>query len=195
MRIYLDHAASSPLKPEAVRAMEPWLGTQFGNPSSLHAEGRAAKAAIDVAREQVARALGCEFGEVVFTSGGTEAIVLGIVGAALAGGTGHRVRVLLSAAEHHATLETRELLVALGYSVELVPVDRYARINLELLDEMLSSDVLLVAAMFANNEVGSWQPVEEVARSWRIVMGLSSSATRYRHSDFRGWPGRGPSTH
>src|ERR1700722_14819495 len=148
MRIYLDHAASTPLKAEALQAMEPWLSGQYGNPSSLHADGRAAKAAIDVAREHVANELGCEFGEVIFTSGGTEAIVLGIVGAALAGGTRHRTRVLFAATEHHATLETQELLIALGYAVELVPVDRFARIELNVLEEMLSSDVLLVALMF-----------------------------------------------
>ena len=163
-RIYLDYAATAPIAPTAALAMAPWLSGEFGNPSSLHAEGRAAKAALDVAREQVSRAVGCEFGEVVFTSGGTEAVNLALVGAALAGIDGHRTRALFGAAEHHAVLETEPVLGAIGCSVEVVPIDRYGRIDLNVLQDLLADDVLLVSLMFANNEVGTWQPVAEVAR-------------------------------
>lgn len=164
-RIYLDYAATAPLMPEALQAMAPWLeGGNFGNPSSLHADGRAARGVLDIAREQVSNALGCEFGEVVFTSGGTEAINLALVGVALAAMDGHRTRVLVGATEHHAVLETEPVLAALGCAVELIPVDGFGRIDLSVLDELLADDVLLVSVMFANNELGTWQPVQEVAR-------------------------------
>lgn len=164
-RIYLDHAATTPLRPEAARAMAHWLtGDNFGNPSSMHADGRAAKDAIDIAREQVSGALGCAFGEVVFTSGGTEAVNLAVVGSALAGVKRRRARVLFGASEHHAVLACEPLLAALGYVVEIVPTDRFGRIDLNALEDRLAADVLLVSAMFVNNEVGSWQPVREVAR-------------------------------
>ena len=163
-RIYLDYAATAPLQPAARQAMEPWLTAGFGNPSSLHAEGRAAKDALDIARERVSNAFGCEFGEIVFTSGGTEAINLALVGVALAGMDGHRTRVLVGAVEHHAVLETEPVLAVLGCAVELVPVDAEGRVDLAALDELLAEDVLLVSVMFANNELGTWQPVAEVAR-------------------------------
>ena len=163
-RIYLDYAATAPLHPAATLAMAPWVGpANFGNPSSLHAEGRAAKDAIDTAREQVSSALGCEFGEVVFTSGGTEAVNLALVGAALAAIEGHRTRVLVGASEHHAVLETEPVLAALGCSVELIPVDPCGRVDTDVLHDMLADDVLLVSAMFVNNELGTWQSVTEVA--------------------------------
>ncbi|MHB8636381.1 MAG: cysteine desulfurase family protein [Fimbriimonadaceae bacterium] len=162
-RIYLDYAATAPPLPEASAAMAKWLRAEnFGNPSSLHAEGRAAKAAIDVAREQVSGAFGCAFGEVTFTSGGTEAANLALVGAALAGATGHRTRVLASATEHHAVLETEPVLGAVGVSLERVAVDRWGRVRLDHLDDLLADDVLLVSVMFAHNELGTWQPVAEV---------------------------------
>ncbi len=162
-RIYLDHAATTPLLPEVRSAMEPWLAGEFGNPSSLHEEGRRARAAIDEAREVLSSALGCLFAEVLFTSSGTEATNLAILGAALANEDRSRNRVLLGAAEHHCVLQTRPLLERLGYRVELIPVDRIARVDLDALASMLGPDVLLVSVMSANNELGTIQPVAEVA--------------------------------
>ncbi len=159
-RIYADYAASTPLAEAAITAMAPWLGPEFGNASSLHEEGRRARAAIDEAREAVAKRLGCLFAEVIFTSGGTEAANLAIVGSAMAA-SGRR-RVLLGAAEHHCVLHTRSLLERMGVVVELIPVDRNATIDLEALRRMMSDDVLLVSVMHANNEVGTIQPVREV---------------------------------
>jgi cysteine desulfurase len=153
MRIYLDHAATSPLLPEARAAMEPWLDA--GNASTLYAEGRAARQAIDEARESVAERLGCEFASFLFTSGGTESAVMAIAGCALANKGGDRRRVLVSAAEHHCTLNTRPLLEALGVEVEVLPVDRYARPQIELLSHRMSDDVLLLCSMHANNELGT----------------------------------------
>jgi len=160
-RIYLDHAATSPLLPAARDAMAKWAG-EGANPSSLHAEGRLAKQALDEARETVADALGCLFAEVVFTSSGTEAANLAIVGSALANEDQRRQRVLFSAAEHHAVLETAPLLTRLGYEVQILPVDRYAAVRLDALEDALGDDVLLVAAMHANNEVGTFNPISQI---------------------------------
>lgn len=141
--------------------MAPWLDA--GNPSSLHAEGRKAREAVDMAREALSFRLGCSFGEVIFTSSGTEAANLAILGTALANLEGARKRILYSATEHHCVLHTQPILEKLGYQVELVPVDRIARIDLEALGKLMGDDVLLLSAMHANNEVGTWQPVREVA--------------------------------
>ncbi|MEZ5162352.1 MAG: aminotransferase class V-fold PLP-dependent enzyme [Fimbriimonadaceae bacterium] len=159
-RIYLDHAATTPLLPEARDAMSPWLGEGFGNPSSLHAEGRASKAAIDASREKFADAFGCLFGEVIFTGSGTEAANLAVVGAAL---KSKRRRVLLGAAEHHCVLHTKGLLEHLGYQVELIPVDREAVVHPDVVQGLLTDDVALVSVMHANNEFGSVNPVVEIA--------------------------------
>jgi cysteine desulfurase len=160
-RIYLDHSATSPLVPEARDAMLPWLDA--GNPSSLYLEGRAARAAIDSAREVLSEALACSFGEVLFTSSGTEAANLAIVGSAMAGLEGSRKRILFSAIEHHCVLETAPLLTRLGYEVELVPVSPEGVVDLAALERTLANDVLLVSVMHANNEIGTIQPVTQVA--------------------------------
>jgi cysteine desulfurase len=157
-RLYLDHAATTPLCAEAREAMAPWLEREHGNPSSLYEEGRRAKEAIDAAREVVSAALGCLFGEVVFTSSGTEAANLAMVGAVL-GHKGSRRRFLVSAAEHHAVVNTRPLVERLGFEWKAVSVDAYARPQFERPDD----DVLLVAAMHANNELGTVSPVREFA--------------------------------
>ncbi len=161
MRIYLDHAATSPLLPEARAAMEPWLDA--GNPSTLYAEGRAARLAIDEARENLASELGCEFAAVIFTSGGTESATMAIVGCALANQGGNRRKVLISAAEHHCVLNTGPFLEALGFEVETVPVDRFARPNMDAIADRVDPTVLLVCAMHANNELGSITDVRTVA--------------------------------
>jgi cysteine desulfurase len=163
-RIYLDHAATTPMLREVADAMEPWLRTEYGNPSSLHADGRRAKDAIDQAREIISNALGCLFAEVIFTSSGTEAANLAIIGAALANEDPRRKRILFSAVEHHCVLLTEPILTRLGYQVELIPVDRVGRVRLAALEDMLSDDVLLVSVMHANNELGTIQPVEDVGR-------------------------------
>lgn len=162
-RIYLDHAATTPLLPQAREAMLPWLTGEYGNPSSLHADGRRAKDAIDEAREILSNRLDCLFAEVLFTSGGTEAANLAIVGSALANENPTRNRILLGAAEHHCVLHTQPLLERLGYKVELIPVDRIARTDLNALESRLADDVLLVSVMHANNELGTIQPVGEIA--------------------------------
>jgi len=157
--VYLDHAATTPVRPEAAEAMVPWLTTRFGNPSGGHAVARAARQAVEQAREVVAGALGCEPGELVFTSGGTESdnlAIRGAVGAVGAGGA--RAVAVCTATEHHAVLHTVE---ALGGRV--VPVGPDGVIDLDGLADALHGQVAVVSVMLANNEVGTVQPLSEVA--------------------------------
>lgn len=149
------------MSPNVRKAVATWLDA--GNPSSLHEDGRRAKAAIDEAREKVSERLGCLFAECLFTSGGTESANLAILGAALANSGPHRT-VLVGAAEHHAVLHTQAALHALGYRMELIPVHRDAAIDLEQLSAMLSHDVYLVSVMHANNELGTLNPVKTVSK-------------------------------
>lgn len=164
-RLYVDHAATTPPLPEVAEAMRPWLAEEFGNPSSLHAEGRRARQALDQARETLSERLGCLFGEVIFTSSGTEAANLALMGVALeALATGSpRRRVLIGAAEHHCVLHAAEPLRAIGFRVELIPVDRFSVVRPEALRELLDDDTLLVSVMRANNETGALNPIPELA--------------------------------
>lgn len=151
---YLDHAATTPLRPEARAAMLPWLGERFGNPSGAHRVARAARQAVDEARDSVAEVVGCRPGDVVFTSGGTEADNVAIRGV-------HAARpgtVLCSAVEHEAVLKP------VGHiGGNTVAVDQRGALDLDALEDALSPDVTLVSVMAANNEVGTVQPVAEVA--------------------------------
>jgi len=165
--VYLDHAATTPMVPAAVEAMTKHL-LEVGNPSSLHASGRHARRVVEESRETIAQALGCRPGEVVFTSGGTEAdnlAVKGIHWARLAQDP-RRTRVLASAIEHHAVLDPLDWLRdAEGAELELLPVDDKGRLVVAALREAIERDpssVSLVSVMWANNEVGTLQPVDEV---------------------------------
>jgi cysteine desulfurase len=160
-RIYLDYNASTPIDPEVAAAMRPLLEDHFGNPSSGHWAATGAKAAIERARGQVAALLGCEGGEIVFTSGGSEANNLALKGVAWA----LRARgdhIITSAVEHPAILEPCHFLRELGYSVTVVPVDRSGRIDPDDVHRAITARTTLVSIMHANNEVGTIQPIEEV---------------------------------
>ncbi|MEO8207478.1 MAG: cysteine desulfurase family protein [Chloroflexota bacterium] len=161
MSVYLDHAATTPLRPEALEAMLPSLGEQFGNPSSPHAWGRRARAALDEAHEHVARTLGTTPREIVLTSGGTEALNLAIKGSAWAGkARGHRI--VTSAVEHHAVLHPLQQLEKFGFEIVELPVDRYGRLDPDVLSAALTDRTILVAIGHANNEVGTIQPLSEL---------------------------------
>ena len=164
--VYLDHAATTPVRPEVLEAMLPYLTNQaFGNPSSAHRFGRAARAGIEQARREVAQAVGAEPNQVIFTSGGTEADNLGIIGAALAArDRGGNVCAVVSAIEHKAVLEAAHAVCHLGGREILVPVDQDGQVSLDALDEALSGRPALVSIMWVNNEVGVVQPVVEIAR-------------------------------
>jgi cysteine desulfurase len=166
MAIYLDHAATTPLRREALDAMLPLLGDTYGNPSSAHAVGRAARAALDEAHERLALALNAEAREIVFTGGGTEAINLALKGAAWAG-KAHGNRIITSAVEHHAVLHTVRHLERFGFEIVELPVDRYGRLDPEQLDAALNERTILVSLLLANNEVGTIQPLTELVRRIR----------------------------
>jgi cysteine desulfurase len=161
---YLDYAASAPLRAEALAAMRPFLERPAANPSSQHGPGRAARAAVETAREQVAALVGADPGEVVFTSGGTEADNLAVKGTVL-GREADARHLVVSAVEHHAVLDAAAWARAdAGASVDLAPVDRRGRLRLEQLAELLRPGrTALVAVMAANNEVGTGQPVAAAA--------------------------------
>jgi len=163
MAIYLDHAATTPLRQEALEAMLPLLGGTYGNPSSPHSFGRQARKALDEAHERIAARLNCGPRELVLTSGGTEALNLGLKGAAWAGrARGHRI--VTTRVEHHAALHALRYLEKFGFEVIELPVDRYGRVDPDDVDAALTERTILVAIGLANNEVGTIQPIAEVGR-------------------------------
>ena len=171
MAIYLDHAATTPVRPEVFEAMRPFLTGTFGNPSSAHSFGRAARAALDDAHERVASRLSAEAREIVFTSGGTEANNLALKGAAWAGkGRGHRI--VTSAVEHHAVGHALRYLEKFGFEIAEVPVDRYGRVDPDELDAAITDRTILVSIMLANNEVGTIQPIADIAEKVRGHRGV-----------------------
>ncbi|HEY5519663.1 MAG TPA: cysteine desulfurase family protein [Candidatus Limnocylindrales bacterium] len=171
MPIYLDHAATTPLRREALDAMLPLLSDDFGNPSSVHGYGRRARAALDEARDIVARHLGAEPREIVFTAGGTEAINLALKGAAWAG-KARGNRLVTSAVEHHAVLHSLRHLEKFGFELVVLPVDRYGRVDADQLDAAINDRTILVSLMLANNEVGTIQPVSDLVKRIRVHRNL-----------------------
>ncbi|MGN0034583.1 MAG: cysteine desulfurase family protein [Coriobacteriales bacterium] len=165
-RVYLDHAATTPLLPQAREAMEPYLGSVFGNPNALYAEGRLASEALERSRAQVASLLGVRrSSELVFTSGGTEsdnAALVGISSALLR--SSRRRRVVVSSFEHHAVLNCVPALEHLGLTVDYVSPRPDGIVHPDDLGPLLGPDVALVSVMQVNNEVGTVQPVSELAR-------------------------------
>ena len=171
MPIYLDHAATTPVRREVVDAMLPFLTEAFGNPSSAHAFGRAARAALDDAHDRLASSLGVEPREVVFTSGGTEANNLALKGAAWAGkARGHRI--VTSSIEHHAVGHALRYLEKFGFEIVELPVDRYGRVDPDQLETELTDRTILVSIMLANNEVGTIQPIADIAERVRSRKGI-----------------------
>ena len=161
--IYLDHAATTPLRAEALQAMLPYLQEAFGNPSSIHAVGQRARKALEDARDVVAKALECRANEVVFTSGGTESDNAAIKGGAMAlRPTGNHV--ITTAIEHHAVLHTCHQLEGMGCDVTYIPVDRDGLVDPRDVLDAVTDETVLVSVMYANNEIGTVQPVAEIAR-------------------------------
>jgi cysteine desulfurase len=161
--IYLDHAATTPLDPAVLAAMLPYLVEQYGNPSSIHALGRTALDALDGARETVSAVLGAGPKEIIFTGGGSEADNLAVKGVALAQRQAGRTHVIVSAVEHHAVLDAAEALRPLGFELTLLPVDEHGRVGPNDLRAAIRSDTAVVSVMYANNEVGTVQPIAELA--------------------------------
>lgn len=158
---YFDHAATTPLHPQVVHAMQPYLHEHFGNPSSIHRYGRAARTAVENAREEIARFLGVNPRELIFTSGGTEADNTAIISMAL----GLRQKgnhIITTAIEHHAVLHACEYLQQLGFEVSYLPVDETGMLQLETLKAAVRDETILVSVIFGNNEVGTIQPIEQI---------------------------------
>jgi cysteine desulfurase len=158
---YFDHAATTPVDPQVLEAMLPWFSDRYGNPSELHRLGREARAAVDAARAQVAAALGAGDKEIVFTAGGTESDNLALFGSLARYQPGH---LIVSAVEHPAVMEAARALNRQGWAVDFVPVDADGVVDLDAYEQAFRDDTRLASVMFANNVVGSIQPVAELAR-------------------------------
>lgn len=164
MAIYLDHAATTPIHPEVKEAMLPFLEESFGNPSSIHQYGRVVRMAIDRAREQVARGLNAEFSQITFTSGGTEADNLALIGVATACLEQGKNHIITSQIEHHAVLDACQYLERIGFRVTYLPVDRTGLVDVDSLKRTLDEKTALISIMYGNNEVGTLQPIEEIGQ-------------------------------
>ncbi len=163
--IYLDHSATTRVAPEVVAAMEPYMGDRFGNPSSLHALGREARAAVEHSRETIAMHLGANTKEIVFTAGATEANNLALIGAAFA--SEERRHIITTAIEHHAVLHTAQWLQSQGFPVTVLDVDAAGRVDVDAVRQALREDTLLVSIMAGNNEIGTLQPIQEIGTMCR----------------------------
>jgi cysteine desulfurase len=162
-RIYLDYAATTPTHPEVVKAMLPYFTDAFGNPSSIHSLGQETKAAIEEARDKVARLIGARSEEIVFTSGGTEADNFAVKGVAYA----NRQRgnhIITTSIEHHAVLEPCKFLEGQGFEVTYLPIDKYGLVDPEDVRKAITDKTVLISVMHANNEIGTIEPIPEIAK-------------------------------
>ena len=170
-RVYLDNNATTPVLPEVFEAMRPWFGERFGNASSIHHHGQETRAAVEDARESVAKLLGCSASEVVFTSGGTESDNLAVAGFVAPGD-----HVITSSVEHHAVLHAAKHLQEIGCELTILPVDGRGLIDPADVKRALRPKTKLISVMMANNETGVLQPVEEIGQ-------IAAEASVYFHTD------------
>lgn len=161
-RIYFDHAATTPVDPRVLEKMLPYFTQKFGNPNSQHAFGRETVCAVDDARDEIAACIGAKSSEIYFTSGGTEADNWALRGAAYSFANRGR-HLIVSAVEHPAMIATAKELAKKGFEVTFAEVDEYGAVDLEKLEKAIRSDTVFVGVMTANNEVGTIQPVREIA--------------------------------
>lgn len=159
--IYLDYNATTPVDPAVVEELLPWLEEEFGNPSSNHPYGQAARKAVELARSRVAALFGCDLSEIIFTSGGTEADNHALIGSAFANRDKGR-HIISTSIEHPAVLETLRWLEHQGFSITLLPVDRTGRVDPETVRRAITGETILVSVIHANNEVGTIQPLAEI---------------------------------
>ncbi len=163
-RIYFDYAASTPLRPEAEKAMKPYYAARFGNPSSLHFFGQEGIAAIDRSRETLAKLIGAAFREVIFTGSATEANNLALRGVVRgARGIIAKPRIIISAIEHESILETAKDLERDGAELVIIPVDSRGIIDVQRLEQALNERTVVVSIMYVNNEIGTVQPIQKIA--------------------------------
>ena len=168
--VYLDHAATTPVRPEVIEAMLPFLNAAWGNPSSAHRFGRAARAGFEQGKRELAQALGVVPNQVIFTSGGTEADNLAVIGSALAArAKGRPMHTVTTAVEHKAVLSATHAVVKLGGRETILPVDRNGQVDLDALDAALASSPSLVSVMWVNNETGVVQPMATIGERCRAA--------------------------
>ncbi|MBC2307314.1 cysteine desulfurase [Listeria welshimeri] len=165
-RIYLDHAATSPIHPEVIQTMLGAITNTYGNPSSIHYAGREARKALDEARHNIAENIHAEEKEIIFTSGGTEGDNLALIGTALAHKENGK-HIITSQIEHHAVLKTCEYLETQGFEVTYLPVNAYGTVSAESVKNALRPDTILVSIMYGNNEIGTIQPIMEISEVLR----------------------------
>jgi cysteine desulfurase len=159
--IYLDHASTTYLDPKVKKAMDPYFESIFGNPGSLHQLGLQAKHTVQESRENIAKQLNCKAEEIIFTSGGTESINLAIKGVAFKKGKGH---IITSKIEHPAVFETCKYLERKGFTVTYLEVNKFGLISLKDLERAIKSNTILISIMYANNEIGTIEPIKEIGR-------------------------------
>lgn len=160
-RVYLDHAATTPVDKEVAETMLEFFTENFGNASSLHSWGRKAKRALEESRAKVAKIINCEANEIIFTGSGTESDNLAIKGIAYKYGKGH---IITSKIEHPAVLETCKYLEKKGFDVSYIPVDKNGVVNVEKIENEIRDDTILISIMHSNNEIGTLQPIEEIGK-------------------------------
>jgi len=178
-KVYLDNAATTPLLPEVQEAMMPFLGEVFGNPSSLHDWGDVARQAVDAAREQVAQLIGANAEEVIFTGSGTESNNFAVKGLALAQQSKGK-HVVVSAIEHFSVLHSARTLEKSGFELTEVPVDKYGMVNPDDVRKRIRKDTVLISVMQANGEVGTIEPIKEIAsiaKENKVVFHVDAIAT------------------
>ena len=174
-RIYLDYAATTPMRSEVLEEMQPYLTEAFGNPSSIYSYGHEARAGIDKARTAVASLLGAREEEIVFTGGGTEADNFAIKGVGFANrSTGNHI--ITSSIEHHAVLETCQFMETQGFTVTYLPVNEYGMLNPDDVKKAITPETILITIMHANNEIGTIQPISEIGK-------IAHEAGVYFHTD------------
>jgi len=174
-RIYLDYAATTPVHPEVVKAMLPYFTEAFGNPSSIYSYGQEAKEAVEEARGKVAHLVGARNEEIVFTSGGTEADNFALEGIAFS----NKIKgdhIITTTIEHHAVIETAKFLEQRGFSVTYLPVDRLGMVDPDQVKKAITNKTILISVMHANNEVGTIEPIAEIAK-------IAREAGIYFHTD------------
>jgi cysteine desulfurase len=174
-RIYVDYAATTPTHPEVVKAMLPYFGEVFGNPSSIHSYGQEARAAVEASRTKLANFIGARNEEIVFTSGGTESDNFSIKGVAYANEAKGN-HIITTPIEHHAVLEPCHFLGKRGYQITVLPVDKYGLVDPEEVRKAISTKTILVSVMHASNEVGTIQPLAEIGK-------ITREAGVYLHTD------------
>lgn len=162
-RIYLDYAATTPCAEEVLQAMQDYFTNEFGNPSSLHSYGQRARKAMEEAREKIARFLNASSGEIVFTSGGTESNNFALKGIAYAN-RGRGNHIITSSIEHHAVMEPCKFLEEQGFEVTYLKVDKYGFVDPEDVKRAITDKTILISIMHANNEIGTIQPIKEIAQ-------------------------------